>query len=73
MLKFVFGFLTASVCFSLLLYIVEMPEYITYDCRELDSYEYVPEQILKACSKVKKRDEGNWIRVTKPPLGSSVL
>ena len=63
MIKFVSGFLFATVVYAVLLYSVKMPEYITYDCTKIDSYEDVPDHVIKACMRLKEREEKKWLRV----------
>jgi hypothetical protein len=51
--KYLIGFLVACLCFVLLLYCVDIPEYIIYDCRMLIGgwHPDVPVEIINQCRK----------------------
>ena len=63
MIKFISGFLTATIFFSFLIYFAEIPQYMTYDCRHLSDYDDVPDHVIKACIKLEERDKLKWERV----------
>jgi len=51
--KYLIGFLVACVCFLFVLYYVDIPEYIMYDCRQLLGgwHPDVPVDVMNQCRK----------------------
>ena len=60
MAKFIFGFISASILFISLLFIIDVPDYITYDCLRLNEYNDVPEHVIKACSNSLENNKKNY-------------